>query len=80
MCALAVLTMLAACGTKQENTNVSVDYNFYNVEQFADLQILRYKVTDFEKLTLSQKKLVYYLTEAALWDVTSFMTRMESII
>lgn len=67
MCALAVLTMLAACGTKQENTNVSVDYNFYNVEQFADLQILRYKVTDFEKLTLSQKKLVYYLTEAALW-------------
>jgi dipeptidyl-peptidase-3 len=59
--------MLAACGTKQENTNVSVDYNFYNVEQFADLQILRYKVTDFEKLTLSQKKLVYYLTEAALW-------------
>lgn len=67
MCALAVLTMLAACGTKQENTNVSVDYNFYNMEQFADLQILRYKVTDFEKLTLSQKKLVYYLTEAALW-------------
>ena len=67
MCALAVLTMLAACGTKQENTNVSVDYNFYNVEQFADLQILRYKVTDFEKLTLNQKKLVYYLTEAALW-------------
>ena len=67
MCALTVLTMLAACGTKQENTNVSVDYNFYNVEQFADLQILRYKVTDFEKLTLSQKKLVYYLTEAALW-------------
>lgn len=67
MCALAVLTLLAACSTKQENTNVSVDYNFYNVEQFADLQILRYKVTDFEKLTLSQKKLVYYLTEAALW-------------
>lgn len=67
MCAFAALTLLTACGTKQENTNVSVDYNFYNVEQFADLQILRYKVTDFEKLTLSQKKLVYYLTEAALW-------------
>jgi len=67
MCAFVALTLLTACGTKQENTNVSVDYNFYNVEQFADLQILRYKVTDFEKLTLSQKKLVYYLTEAALW-------------
>ena len=67
MCALAVLLMLTACGTKQENTNVSVDYNFYNVEQFADLQILRYKVTDFENLSLQQKKLVYYLTEAALY-------------
>ena len=67
MCALAAMLMLSACGTKQENTNVSVDYNFYNVEQFADLQILRYKVTDFDKLSLQQKKLVYYLTEAALY-------------
>lgn len=38
----------------------------YTVEQFADLQILRYRVPGFETLTLQQKKLVYYLTEAAL--------------
>ena len=36
------------------------------MEQFADLQILRYSVPGFENLTLKQKELVYYLTEAAL--------------
>jgi hypothetical protein len=36
------------------------------VEQFADLQILRYRVPGFENLSLQQKELVYYLTEAAL--------------
>lgn len=36
------------------------------MEQFADLQILRYSVLGFENLTLKQKELVYYLTEAAL--------------
>ena len=38
----------------------------YTVEQFADLQILRYRVPGFENLSLQQKELVYYLTEAAL--------------
>ncbi|MCP9611262.1 dipeptidyl peptidase 3 [Coprobacter tertius] len=42
------------------------DNNFYRVEKFADLEILRYKVTGFEELTLRQKKLLYYLSEAAL--------------
>ena len=36
------------------------------MEQFADLQILRYLVPGFENLSLQQKELVYYLTEAAL--------------
>ena len=38
----------------------------YTVEQFADLQILRYRVPGFEQLTLNQKILVYYLSQAAL--------------
>lgn len=38
----------------------------YTVEQFADLQLLRYRVSGFESLSLRQKELVYYLTEAAL--------------
>ena len=36
------------------------------MEHFADLQILRYEVPGFEELTLQQKELVYFLTEAAL--------------
>lgn len=36
------------------------------MEKFADLQILRYRVPGFEELSLKQKELVYYLTEAAL--------------
>lgn len=42
------------------------DFN-YVVDRFADIEVLRYKVPGFENLTLNQKKLVYYLTEAALW-------------
>ena len=38
----------------------------YNNERFADLQMLRYKVHGFEQLTVKQKTLVYYLSEAAL--------------
>ena len=44
----------------------------YQDERFADLQLLRYRLTGFEKLTLQQKELVYYLSEATLWgrDIT----------
>ena len=38
----------------------------YVVDQFADMQILRYQVPGFEKLTLKQKELIYFLNEAAL--------------
>ena len=38
----------------------------YIVDQFADLQILRYKVPEFDKLSLKQKLLLYHLSEAAL--------------
>ena len=41
--------------------------NNISVDRFVDLQLLRYDVPDFDKLTLQQKQLVYYLTEAALW-------------
>lgn len=40
----------------------------FNVEAqaFADLQVMRYQVPGFDKLTLKQKQLSYYLYEAAL--------------
>ena len=44
----------------------------YTDERFADLQMLRYRLNGFEMLTLQQKKLVYYLSEATLFgrDIT----------
>lgn len=61
----AVAALLVSCGgnpTKETKT----EKNEYVVEQFADLEILRYKVPGFDELTLKQKELVYYLTQAAL--------------
>lgn len=36
------------------------------VDQFADLQILRYQIPGWEQLTLKEQKLVYYLVQAGL--------------
>jgi len=41
------------------------DFNFF-LEQFSDVKIMRYQVPGFDELSLQQKKLVYYLSEAAL--------------
>ncbi len=56
--------MLTSCnkGGKVENDDFD-----YTVDRFADIEVLRYKVPDFDSLSLDQKRLVYYLTEAALW-------------
>ncbi|MEQ8358708.1 MAG: dihydrofolate reductase [Cytophagales bacterium] len=61
---------LFACEQKQENVTekpeVMLDSFEYKADRFADIQILRYKVPGFDQLTLKQKKLVYYLSQAAL--------------
>ena len=49
---------------KMEKEQVPFDYN---VERFADLGILRYKVTNWDNLSLNQKRLIYCLNEAALY-------------
>lgn len=56
VCALA----LVSCQTKTEKP-----FN-YTVDKFYDLEILRYQVPGFNELTLQQKTLAYYLSEAAL--------------
>lgn len=38
----------------------------WQVDQFADVKILRYQVKGFDSLTPAQKELVYYLSQAAL--------------
>lgn len=63
MLTFAAALSLASCTTGDKTCQDDFDYN---VEKFADLQILRYKVPEFEQLSLKQKELVYYLTEAAL--------------
>lgn len=62
---VTALSLLTACGGNPKTTAEAEKFD-YTVEQFADLQILRYRVPGFEDLSLKQKKLVYYLTEAAL--------------
>ena len=39
----------------------------YTDERFADLQLLRYRLNGFERLTIKQKRLVYYLSQATLY-------------
>jgi dipeptidyl-peptidase-3 len=67
------LFLLTACGGKKEKQDTSdLGMKFldekefsYRAEQFADLQVLRYKVPGFEKLTPKEKELAYYLYQAA---------------
>jgi len=75
-----VTSILIGCGQdKSEKTNDNVsaakdsDFN-YQLEQFADIKVLRYRIPAWEKLTLKEQTLVYYLTQAGLagrdimWD------------
>lgn len=71
--------LFASCKDNQtaseivDTATATTDFD-YNVEQFADIKILRYQIPGWENLSLDQQKLVYYLTEAGLagrdmmWD------------
>ncbi len=65
--------MFGSCGAKK-GAEAQADNFDYNVDRFADIEVLAYKVPDFEKLTPQQRIFIYYLTEAALagrdilWD------------
>ena len=66
-CLLTILVLIS-CGekeVKEEKEAKKEDFKYFS-EKFADLQILRYQVPGFEELSLNQKKLVYYLYQAAL--------------
>ena len=60
----AAAAALAVTLTSMATDNQKFDYV---ADRFADIEVLRYKVPGFEKLTLQQKQLIYHLTEAALW-------------
>ena len=61
-----ILSLLALGVGGAATANAQTDNFNYTNEQFADIQMLRYKVEGFEKLSLRQKTLIYHLSEAAL--------------
>ena len=63
---MTAMAMTACTGQKAEKAEATQDNFNYVVDQFADLQILRYRVPGFESLSLKQKQLLYHLSEAAL--------------
>lgn len=66
ICVLCAAIVIALAGCKKNNVQQTENEFQYSVEKFADLEILRYQVPDFDSLAPQQKTLVYYLTEAAL--------------
>ena len=77
---LTTIFLFAACneGIKTDKETIADDIDYttfeYKVDRFADIEILRYPVSGFNSLSLQQKELIYYLSQAALegrdilWD------------
>lgn len=63
---LISVASMAILTTSCTNTAHKASDFDYNVDRFADIEVLRYKVPGFEDLSLNQKKLIYFLNEAAL--------------
>ncbi len=65
---------VAACSCSNKTADANPEDFDYVVDRFADIEVLRYQVPEFDSLSLQQKLLVYHLTEAAiagrdiLWD------------
>ena len=60
-----------ACGNNKkgaESASAKMEDTSFDfiADRFADIQVLRYKIHDFDKLSLQQKELAYYLTQAGL--------------
>jgi dipeptidyl-peptidase-3 len=67
---LALVGLAAGCKKKEpapQPASAAPAAEFqWQIDQFADLRILRYQVPGFEALTTAQKELIYYLSEAAI--------------
>lgn len=58
----AVLASAAGCSQKEAEADFK-----YLIDEFADLQIIRYRIPGWDELSMQQKEYVYYLGEAAKW-------------
>ena len=63
--AMAALAITASCASDKKADADDFDYT---ADRFADIEVLRYQVPDFEQLTPRQRIYIYYLTEAAIAD------------
>ena len=72
MAGLVATMILPSCtgdnhnAEKAEKTSENKTEFKHLAEQFADLKIVRYQIPGWEKLSLKQKKLVYFLTQSGL--------------
>jgi dipeptidyl-peptidase-3 len=60
------IILIVACFTACNTTKMKENSFNYKVDTFADLEILRYQVEGFDKLSLTQKEYIYYLSQAAI--------------
>jgi dipeptidyl-peptidase-3 len=61
-----IILIIPACNnTKKAPQTETGDFKYF-VDQFEDMRVLKYRLPGFESLSLQQKKLIYYLSEAAL--------------
>lgn len=71
---LTIAVAMTATASAMANTLDPNNPSGTVVDRFADIEVMRYVVPGFDDLTLSQKKMIYFLTEAALhgrdilWD------------
>lgn len=64
---LLSVSLVASCASEFKKADSNSEATSSNiVDRFADIQVIRYEIKDFDKLTLNQKKLVYYLAQAGL--------------
>ncbi|MEP2934885.1 MAG: dihydrofolate reductase [Gilvibacter sp.] len=65
---LAMSTMMISCQetAEEEKKEVGSEEFTYQIDQFADIKILRYQIGGWDELNLKEQKLVYYLTQAGL--------------
>ena len=57
---MATACILASCSPKETPSDFR-----YSLDEFADLEVIRYQIPDWENLSFGQKQYIYYLSEAA---------------
>lgn len=77
-CMVLASAMALSCGKNKEKeadkTAEAIENFEFSVDQFADIEVLRYQIPGWEDLTLKEKELVYYLSQAGyagrdmIWD------------